>query len=81
MATLGLATWFRIALLLGGDVFPFAAAAEPPEVGGLAEPRLTIESDSACPSGPAVLDALGDACPARRVADRHGSRPDAVQTH
>ncbi len=63
MATLGLATWFRIALLLGGDVFPFAAAAEPPEVGGSAEPRLTIESDSACPSGPAVLDALATLVP------------------
>jgi hypothetical protein len=63
MATLGLATWLRIALVLGGDVFPLPTAAEPPEVGGSAEPRLTIESDSTCPSGPAVLDALATLVP------------------
>ena len=72
-------TWVRIALLLGGCLFPLRVAAadasvasplSPPvaadeqlDAGDPAWPRLTITSDSTCPSGAAVADALATLVP------------------
>jgi hypothetical protein len=39
------------------------ATSKPPEATETAQPRLTIISDSACPSGPAVAEALATLCP------------------
>ena len=74
MATLALPTRLRIAALLAGCLFPvgIAAAVEaaPPEPAPVAaepsvpdRPRLTITSDTTCPSGPAVAQALATLCP------------------
>ena len=78
MATLGPPTWLRIAVLLAGCLLPvrIAAAAEaappgpgpiaagvPAEASGPDQPRLTITSDTTCPSGPAVVQALATLCP------------------
>jgi hypothetical protein len=79
MATLAPPTWFRIALLLAGCLYPLQVAAAdalaasplpspvaadgPSDAGDPAGPRLTITSDSTCPSGPAVADALATLVP------------------
>lgn len=64
--------WLRSAVLLAGCLFPVrtvaaappvpepapAAASVPAEVSGPAQPRLIVTSDTTCPSGPAVAQAL-----------------------
>jgi hypothetical protein len=79
MARLAPPTGLRVAALLAGSLFPvrIAAAAEstpadpapvaaglPAEASGAVEPRLSITSDTGCPSGAAVAKALATLCPA-----------------
>lgn len=78
MATLALSGWFRTALGLAVFSAPAAGAASeappllgpepvkggvPPGSSDTGEPRLTIVSDSACPSEQAVTEALSRLCP------------------
>ena len=60
-------TWLHIALLLGGCLSPFHATAAdndgPPSSGTPTGPRLTITSDSTCPTGSAVAEALAALIP------------------
>jgi hypothetical protein len=75
MATRAPAPWSRVPVLLGGLLLPLpTAGASPgapwpgsadatPVPQGPAQPRLSITSDSNCPSGPAVAQALAALCP------------------
>lgn len=62
--------WMRVVLWLGATLLPVRTAAQPsyalplpPGTGAPAAPRLTIASDSTCPSGAAVGEALALLCP------------------
>jgi hypothetical protein len=63
MATLAPPACLRLAVLLPGCLFPVWVAAAAPDARDSTQPRLTITSDSTCPSGPAVAEALATLCP------------------